>query len=331
MLGLAAFLTGLFMASAAEQPQVRPPAAAPQLVVVISVDQLSADLFDEYRPQFSGGLARLASGTAFRNGYQAHAATETCPGHSTILTGSHPTHSGIIAQHLGRPVRPAVRQDGLLRRRRARRGLFHHQLHRVALPSAGTDVGRYPEATLAAEPQRGRVGQGSGGGDDGRASCRSALVLGWQEVRERLQVGSCPGDDREGECGSCRLACGCTGAIAAAAVLPGEGDALRPHAAADRRCGTLRPSRRRRPFLPDLSGIRRSRSRHRCGAGAGAQAGPRCGTRRAFGRTLCHGLCRPRARLRRRGDVPSAALARPGPGAVSSTCSMRRASIIPSS
>ena len=97
MLGLAAFLTGLFMASAAEQPQVRPPAAAPQLVVVISVDQLSADLFDEYRPQFSGGLARLASGAAFRNGYQAHAATETCPGHSTILTGSHPAHSGIIA------------------------------------------------------------------------------------------------------------------------------------------------------------------------------------------------------------------------------------------
>ena len=67
------------------------------MVVVISVDQLSADLFDEYRPQFTGGLARLASGTAFRNGYQAHAATETCPGHSTILTGSHPTHTGIIA------------------------------------------------------------------------------------------------------------------------------------------------------------------------------------------------------------------------------------------
>jgi len=96
MLGLAAFLTGLFVASSAEQPQVRPPAAAPRLIVVISVDQLSADLFDEYRPEFTGGLARLANGTAFRNGYQAHAATETCPGHSTILTGSHPTHTGII-------------------------------------------------------------------------------------------------------------------------------------------------------------------------------------------------------------------------------------------
>ena len=97
MLGLAAFLTGLLAGVSAEQPQVRPAAAAPRLIVVISIDQLSADLFDEYRPQFTGGLARLASGTAFRNGYQAHAATETCPGHSTILTGSHPTHTGIIA------------------------------------------------------------------------------------------------------------------------------------------------------------------------------------------------------------------------------------------
>jgi len=97
MLGLAAFLTGLLAATSANQPQVRPAAVPPRLIVVVSIDQLSADLFDEYRPQFTGGLARLASGTAFRNGYQAHAATETCPGHSTILTGSHPTHTGIIA------------------------------------------------------------------------------------------------------------------------------------------------------------------------------------------------------------------------------------------
>jgi predicted AlkP superfamily pyrophosphatase or phosphodiesterase len=78
--------------------QTRPPASgAPKLLVVISVDQFSADLFDEYRPHFTGGLARLARGTAFSNGYQAHAGTETCPGHSTILTGSHPAHTGIIA------------------------------------------------------------------------------------------------------------------------------------------------------------------------------------------------------------------------------------------
>src|ERR671912_1089315 len=102
MLRLAAFLVNLLAAASAPAQAPLPPPAplktgAPSLVVVISVDQLSADLFDEYRPHFTGGLARLSNGTAFRNGYQAHAGTETCPGHSTILTGSHPTHTGIIA------------------------------------------------------------------------------------------------------------------------------------------------------------------------------------------------------------------------------------------
>jgi predicted AlkP superfamily pyrophosphatase or phosphodiesterase len=97
MLGLVAFILGLFAAAPAPAKPFAPlKPDAPKLVVVISVDQFSADLFDEYRPHFTGGLARLANGTAFRNGYQAHAATETCPGHSTILTGSHPTHTGII-------------------------------------------------------------------------------------------------------------------------------------------------------------------------------------------------------------------------------------------
>ena len=72
-------------------------APSPKLLVVIAVDQFSADLFDEYRPQFGGGFARLSGGTVFRNGYQSHAATETCPGHSTLLTGDHPARTGIIS------------------------------------------------------------------------------------------------------------------------------------------------------------------------------------------------------------------------------------------
>jgi hypothetical protein len=76
-----------------------PPPAPPRLLIVLSIDQLSSDLWDEYRPHFTGGLARLAGGAVFRNGYQSHAATETCPGHSTILTGSLPARSGIIANH----------------------------------------------------------------------------------------------------------------------------------------------------------------------------------------------------------------------------------------
>jgi len=78
-------------------PPPLPPAAPPKLMIVISVDQFSADLWDEYRPQFTGGFARLAGGAVFRNGYQSHATTETCPGHSTLLTGDRPARTGIIA------------------------------------------------------------------------------------------------------------------------------------------------------------------------------------------------------------------------------------------
>lgn len=75
--------------------------------MAISVDQFSADLFTEYRPLFKAGLRRLQTGVVFPSGYQSHAATETCSGHSTILTGSRPARTGIVAnewydQSLGR-------------------------------------------------------------------------------------------------------------------------------------------------------------------------------------------------------------------------------------
>ncbi len=83
---------------AAAAPAAAPaPQAPPQLLVVVSVDQFSADLFAEYRAQFTGGFTRLLGGAVFPAGYQSHAATETCPGHSTILTGAHPSRTGIIA------------------------------------------------------------------------------------------------------------------------------------------------------------------------------------------------------------------------------------------
>ncbi|WP_211226266.1 alkaline phosphatase family protein [Solimonas flava] len=73
-------------------------APPPKLIVAISIDQFSANLFEQYRSQFRGGLARLAGeGVVFPNGYQSHAATETCPGHSTLLTGRHPAATGIVA------------------------------------------------------------------------------------------------------------------------------------------------------------------------------------------------------------------------------------------
>ncbi|RYE02331.1 MAG: alkaline phosphatase family protein, partial [Sphingomonadales bacterium] len=71
-------------------------APAPKLVVVVSVDQFSADLLAEYRGQFREGFARMLSGAVFPSGYQSHGATETCPGHSTILSGARPARTGII-------------------------------------------------------------------------------------------------------------------------------------------------------------------------------------------------------------------------------------------
>lgn len=72
--------------------------APPKLIVTIVVDQFSANLFNQYRSRYSGGLRRLADqGLVSINGYQTHGLTETCPGHSTVLTGMHPTETGIPA------------------------------------------------------------------------------------------------------------------------------------------------------------------------------------------------------------------------------------------
>jgi hypothetical protein len=92
-LALFALLATAMPTVAASQPVAQPP----RLLVVISVDQLSSHLFEQYRQSFTAGLMRMQLGTGFINGYQSHAATETCPGHSTILTGARPATNGIIA------------------------------------------------------------------------------------------------------------------------------------------------------------------------------------------------------------------------------------------
>jgi predicted AlkP superfamily pyrophosphatase or phosphodiesterase len=82
------------LAPAAAAPVETPK---PKLVVVISIDQFSASLFEQYRADFHGGLGRLARGTVYPSGYQSHGMTETCPGHSTLLTGKYPNKTGIVA------------------------------------------------------------------------------------------------------------------------------------------------------------------------------------------------------------------------------------------
>lgn len=102
-LGLSLCLGAAAPAAFAQTAQAAAPAAqdgraAPSLIVTVVVDQLSANLFNQYRSQFTGGLKTLADqGMVSINGYQTHGVTVTCAGHSTVLTGAHPARSGIPA------------------------------------------------------------------------------------------------------------------------------------------------------------------------------------------------------------------------------------------
>jgi predicted AlkP superfamily pyrophosphatase or phosphodiesterase len=70
----------------------------PDLVVLIAVDQFSAGLFDQWRGRFKSGLKRLMDeGIVHSSAYQSHGLTETCAGHSTMLTGKHPGRTGIVS------------------------------------------------------------------------------------------------------------------------------------------------------------------------------------------------------------------------------------------
>ena len=70
-------------------------ASPPRLVLLVAVDQLRRDRLDEGLP---GGLGRIArEGRVFVDAMLDHAATETCPGHATMLTGRHPGPIGITS------------------------------------------------------------------------------------------------------------------------------------------------------------------------------------------------------------------------------------------
>ena len=97
---------------AATTPLAAQTAPKPKLIVAIAVDQLSSDVFTEYRSRFTGGFKRLSTGIVFPRGHQGHAATETCPGHSTILTGSRPARTGIVANDWQDPKLPRTSKSG---------------------------------------------------------------------------------------------------------------------------------------------------------------------------------------------------------------------------
>ena len=95
-----ALLTGGAKAQAPKMPAVRKveKPTRPKLVVLVVVDQMRGDYVDKFHGQWGEGLKRLLTkGAWFRSGAYPYAATETCPGHSTISTGSFPASHGIVA------------------------------------------------------------------------------------------------------------------------------------------------------------------------------------------------------------------------------------------
>lgn len=73
-------------------------------MVLVAVDQLRPDYFARFGSQFTGGLAFVRAHSAFfPRALQDHANTETAPGHSTMLSGREPTHTGVVSNDRGVP------------------------------------------------------------------------------------------------------------------------------------------------------------------------------------------------------------------------------------
>ena len=70
----------------------------PKLVLVLSIDQMRYDSLTRLGPLYKGGLRLLLDqGAVFSHARLRHGITDTGPGHATILSGRHPSHTGIVA------------------------------------------------------------------------------------------------------------------------------------------------------------------------------------------------------------------------------------------
>ncbi|MBI4484092.1 MAG: alkaline phosphatase family protein [Acidobacteria bacterium] len=95
------FLAVLMILALPADPARRGPVLpAVRLILTLSVDQMRPDYLARFKPGFQGGLARLLrEGAVFPRARQDHALTLTAPGHSTLLTGMVPGHTGIISNN----------------------------------------------------------------------------------------------------------------------------------------------------------------------------------------------------------------------------------------
>ena len=96
-IALPALVAGLIILISLSFSQTAAP-ARPKLVLVLSIDQMRFDYLTRFAPLYKGGLKTLLDrGAVFTDANYRHASTETGPGHSVILSGRHPSHSGIVA------------------------------------------------------------------------------------------------------------------------------------------------------------------------------------------------------------------------------------------
>jgi len=95
--GLTAAIT-VFSQTPSQAPAPAPAPNRPRLILVVSIDQMRFDYLTRFATLYKGGLKTLLErGAVFTDANYRHSATETGPGHSVILTGRHPSHSGIVA------------------------------------------------------------------------------------------------------------------------------------------------------------------------------------------------------------------------------------------
>jgi hypothetical protein len=90
----------LALAACSAAPARTAPAApdtSPRLVVLVVIDQWPEWAFEQKRPAFTAGFARLVTEGQWRVGRYPTAATLTGPDHALLGTGEPPARSGIVA------------------------------------------------------------------------------------------------------------------------------------------------------------------------------------------------------------------------------------------
>lgn len=94
-----------------EAGESRPlPAGAPRLILLVVIDQLRYDYLTRFEDLYTGGFRKLLEkGALFTEARYRHGVNVTAVGHSTIVTGRHPSRHGIVGNRwydhvLGRDI-----------------------------------------------------------------------------------------------------------------------------------------------------------------------------------------------------------------------------------